>query len=158
MKREDITAIFPDIKKEDLDKIMDLHGADLNASKTELASLRGQLAAAQAEVEKYKAKPGELDAAKELKAVKDELAGLRKANSLRDLREKVSKETGVPASLLTAEDEEGCKTQAEAIKAFSDSSKPATGYPHLRDGGEVHGTAGTANRDKFAEWFNKSMN
>ena len=137
MKREDITAIFPDIKKEDLDKIMDLHGADLNASKTELASLRGQLAAAQAEVEKYKAKPGELDAAKELKAVKDELAGLRKANSLRDLRE---------------------KTQAEAIKAFSDSSKPATGYPHLRDGGEVHGTAGTANRDKFAEWFNKSMN
>ena len=64
-------------------------------------------------------------------------------------RERVSRDTGVPASLLTAETEEACKSQAEAIKAFA---KPA-GYPQVRDGGEVHGSGPSSTRDKFADWM-----
>ena len=154
MKRTDITALFPEIEKEKLDKIMDLNGADINAAKAELENIRGQLAAAQAEIASLKAKPAAGDASAELQALKDELAGLKTANALREIREKVSKDMGVPASLLTAETEEACKTQAEAIKAFADQ-KP--GYPNLTDGGEVHGTGPESTRDKFASWFNEAM-
>ena len=89
----------------------------------------------------------------QLKAVTDELNGLKQANALRDLREKVSKETGVPASLLTAETEEACKAQAAAIR---DYAKPS-GYPPVRDGGEVHPANATATRDQFADWLNQSF-
>lgn len=152
MKRTDITALIPDLPKETLDKIMDLNGADLNTKNNELELLRTQLAAAQSELAGLKAGG---DHSAELQALKDELAGLKNANALRDLREKVSKESGVPASLLTADTEDACKAQAEAIKAYAQPS----GYPGLRDGGEVHATGGTtATRDQFAEYFNKIMN
>lgn len=58
-------------------------------------------------------------------ALQKELDGIRKDNKTRGTREKVAKETGVPIDLLTGEDEESCKKQAEAILAFA---KPA-GYP-----------------------------
>ena len=70
-----------------------------------------------------------------------------------ELREKVSKDTGVPASLLTAETEEACKDQAEAIKANANPK----GYPSFRDGGEVQPSGTSATRDKFADWFNETM-
>ena len=66
------------------------------------------------------------------------------------LREKVSKDSGVPASLLTGATEEECKTQAEAIKAYAQPK----GYPKVPDGGEVHNAPGAAaTRDKFAEFM-----
>lgn len=147
MKRTDITALFPEIEKEKLDKLMELNGADINAAKAEAETLQQQLTAAKAELEQLKAKPDA--SAEQLAAVQRELDELKLSNSLRDLRERVSRDTGVPASLLTAETEEACKSQAEAIKAFA---KPA-GYPQVRDGGEVHGSGPTATRDKFADWM-----
>ncbi len=54
-----------------------------------------------------------------------ELDALKNANSINQARTKVSKETGVPTELLTGEDEESCKAQAEAILKFA---KP-TSYP-----------------------------
>lgn len=155
MKRTDITALFPDIDKEKLDKIMDLNGADVSAAKAELESLRGQLAAAQSEIAQIKAKQPETgeDAAAQIKALKAELDGMKKAATVRDLREKVAKATGVPASLLTAETEEACKSQADAIRAYAQPD----GYPKVRDAGEVHGAGGSATRDKFAEWFNENI-
>lgn len=151
MKRTEITAILPDIDAEKLDKIMDLNGADVNRMKAEMEQLRGQLTAAQSELAGLKAKG---DNGAELQALKDELTSLKTANALRDLREKVSKESGVPASLLTADTEDACKAQAEAIKAYAQP----TGYPAVRDGGEVHATGGKpATRDQFAEYVNKIM-
>lgn len=45
------------------------------------------------------------------------------------IREKVSKETGVPVELLTGEDEETCRKQAEAImKMAKDGKKPTGAY------------------------------
>lgn len=63
-----------------------------------------------------------------------ELAGIKKANEVRDMRSNVSKETGIPIDLLTADTEEECKKQAEAIKAFA----MPKGYPQVSDGGEVN--------------------
>lgn len=74
-------------------------------------------------------------------------------NAVREIRTKVSQETGVPANLLFGDDEETCKKQAENILAFA---KPA-GYPKVPDGGEPqHRTSGGA-AEHFAEWFNQSL-
>lgn len=154
MKRTDITALFPDATKDQIDKIMDLAGEDVNKAKGDLATVQGQLSAAQAELQALKAKPADSGQEAKIQALQDELAGLKLANTLRDLREKVSKETGVPASLLTAETEEACKTQAEAIKAFKDE-KP--GYPQLKDAGEVRTPGSSSARDKFADWMSENF-
>ena len=157
MKRTDITELFPDATKEQIDKLLGINGADINAAKGDLETVRGQLAAAQTEIAGLKAQPAGGDHAAKIKALEDELNGLKNANALRDLRERVSKDMGVPASLLTGETEEACKTQAEAIKAYADQTQKA-GYPVVPDGGEVHKGGSAATRDKFAEWFNESMN
>ena len=155
MKRTDITELFPDATKEQIDKILNINGADITAAKGDLEAVRGQLATAQAEITSLKAKPADPDTAAQLQAVRDELAGLKAANALRDIREKVSKELGVPASLLTGDTEDACKTQAEAIKAYADQ-KP--GYPSVKDGGEVHHNPGpSAARDKFADWMQENF-
>ena len=86
-----------------------------------------------------------------------QLDALLRADSLRQLREKVAQETGVPANLLFGEDEETCKAQADAILNFS---KPQGGYPSVKDGGEVvrpTGTVGkTSTSQQFAQWFEES--
>lgn len=152
MKRTDITALFPEATDDQIKAIMDLNGADINKAKEGMDALRGQLSTAQADLEALKAKPGE-DSAR-LADVQKELDALKAANALRDLREQVSKATGVPAELLTQTDEAALKAQAEAIKAYA---KPSS-YPNVRDGGEVHGSGAAATRDKFADWFKEAMN
>lgn len=61
MKREDIKALLPDISKENLDKIMDLHSADVGAHKnsvstltTERDQLKAQLEEANKQIQSYK--------------------------------------------------------------------------------------------------------
>ena len=151
MKRSDITTIFPDATDEQIQKIMDLNGGDINRAKGDLETVRGQLATAQSELETLKNAPNP-DSAK-LAEVTAELNGLKQANSLRDLRERVSRETGVPASLLTGETEEDCKAQAEGIKAYA---QPA-GYPQIRDGGEPLTPPASATRDQFANWMEQAL-
>lgn len=78
---------------------------------------------------------------------------LLKANEISTMRLNVSKETGVPIELLTAETEEECRTQAEKINAFA---MPKS-YPKVSDGGEVSGTIGRSARDQFAEVMNNFL-
>lgn len=61
-------------------------------------------------------------------ALQKELDGLKAANNVKAIREKVSKDTEVPIECLTADTEEGCKAQAEAILKFA---KPKS-YPSTR--------------------------
>lgn len=155
MKRTDITDLFPEASKEQIDRIMDLNGQDIGRAKSELETLRGQLSAAQNELETLKAAPPkdpDQELRAQLQAATDELEGLKRSNAVRDLRDRISKETGVPASLLTGETEETCKAQADAIREYA---KPS-GYPPVRDGGEVH-RSGTATRDQFAAWLDQSL-
>ena len=91
------------------------YDAEQEAGKTEIQKATERIAALQAQVDAY-----------------------TKADNLRSIRDKVSKETGVPANLLYGEDEDGCKAQAEAILAYA---KPQTGGTAIRDGGD-HGASG----------------
>lgn len=163
MKREQITELFPNATKEQIDKIMSLNGADINSAKGELDTLKGQLSTAQGELEKLKKlkeeSQGEPDKLKEaaaaIKALQTELAGMKQAETLRAMREKVSTEKKIPASLLTGETEDACNAQADAILAFAKTG--AAGYPNLRDGGEHGAPPTTATRDKFAEWAKENL-
>ena len=85
--------------------------------------------------------------------LESELKGLKRAEELRAIREKVASETGVPTNLLTAETEEACMEQARNILAF----KGETSYPILKDGGEVQGNPKGNTKQQFAEWANKAF-
>lgn len=87
--------------------------------------------------------------ANELQAQVDSMTA---AGKLRDMRAKVAKDTGVPEALLSAETEEACTAQAQAILNFA---KP-NGYPEVNDGGEItHKTTGST-REQFAAWFEQA--
>lgn len=85
-------------------------------------------------------------------ALDSELKALKQANALRELRQQIATETGVPARLLTATTEEDLKAQAEQIMEFA---RP--GYPVIRDGGEIPALPPSKQktRDQFADWFSK---
>lgn len=83
-------------------------------------------------------------------ALQKELDDFKTAEKVRLMHEKVSKDTGVPANLLTGDSEEACKAQAKQILEFSRPS----GYPQVRDGGEARTSGKKSTRDSFAEWFN----
>lgn len=158
MKRTDITEIFPEATKEQIDKLMGINGADINGAKGETESLKTQLATAQTEIEKLK---GSSASAEDLKAARDalaaaqtELSTMKAAEALRLMREKVSTDKAVPASLLTGETEDDCIAQADAILAFA---KTGGKYPSVKDGGEVTPTSAPATRDKFAEWASENL-
>ena len=86
-------------------------------------------------------------------ALQAELEGYKKADAIRQVRDKVASEKGLPASLLTAETEEECSAQADAILSFA--QKPD--YPTVKDGGEVINTGKKTTRDQFADWMNKQF-
>ena len=160
MKREQITELFPQATKEQIDKLMDLNGADINSAKGELDTLKGQLTTAQGELKKLKesagGQPDKLKEATEaITALQTELAAMKQAETLRVMREKVSGEKKIPASLLTGETEEACNAQADAILAFAKSG--SSGYPNLRDGGEANHQTQLKTRDQFAEWAEKQL-
>lgn len=77
-----------------------------------------------------------------------ELNGLKKSEEIRQTREKIATETGIPANLLTGDTEESCKAQAEAIKAFATPN-----YPKVKDSGEVPKTVSGNAKADFAEYM-----
>lgn len=85
-------------------------------------------------------------------ALQKQLDDLTKAAEIRNVRDKISGETGVPASLLSAETEEECKLQAEAILKFANNSNS---YPSVKDAGEVANVPSTnkTNGQLFGEWL-----
>ena len=160
MKREQISEIFPDATKEQIDKLMGINGTDINSAKGDLDGLKGQLATAQAELAKLKeASDSPKDALREasaaIKALQSELDSMKKADALRTMREKVSTDKKIPASLLTGETEDACNAQADAILAFAKTG--ASGYPQLKDAGEHPASSTVATRDKFAEWAKENL-
>lgn len=64
-----------------------------------------------------------------MEALRKELDQLKSEKTVRQAREKVAKEMSIPVDLLTGEDEETCKKQAEAILNFA---KPKS-YPGTKE-------------------------
>lgn len=156
MKRTDITALFPDATDEQINTIMNLNGSDINKAKGDLDDVRTQLASAQSELTALKSNGGGdqlQEVTNKVAALQNELDKRDRAEALRTMREKVSGENNVPASLLTGETEEACAEQAKAILAFAQSS----GYPVIRDGGEPPRQPTIKTRDKFAEWAKDNL-
>lgn len=119
-----------------------------------------------ADYETLKEKAGKYDAAEEAaksdleketeraNALQQQLNELLRKDTLRQVREKVAQETGVPADLLFGDSEEACKAQAEGILKFA---RPQ-GYPSVKDGGEVvKPGSGASTSQQFADWLNESL-
>lgn len=111
-----------------------------------------------AKAEKYdrleEANKSELQKASErVASLEAQLDALNKAKEVEEMREKVATEIGVPAKLLTADTEEACIEQANAIKEYA---TPA--YPTIRDAGEIRGTSKADTRTQFAEWATQAFN
>ena len=92
-------------------------------------------------------------ATEKVAALQAQVEAYTKADNLRSIREKVSKETGVPAGLLYGEDEDSCKAQAQAILAYA---KPQPGGTVIRDGGDPQTKPSGSTRDQFADWFSNA--
>lgn len=87
-------------------------------------------------------------------ALQAKLTALEKEGTVRQVREKVAKDTNVPAELLTGEDEESCKKQAEAILKFA---KPKS-YPGTKSSAKKiaeHHEADDAMREFAHQIFGK---
>lgn len=97
----------------------------------------------------------ELEKAREKSAaLEKELSEIKKAEELRTIREKVAGEYNIPASLLTAEDEEALTEQAKALLTWAKPSE----YPRVRDAGEVQGSLKRTAKDAFNEWAQMALN
>ena len=149
MKRTDITDLFPEAPKEAIDKLMDINGADVNAAKSEIDSLRQQLAEAQNNQGGEELKKAQ----QQISQLQKELDSMKAAETIRLTREKVAGEKKVPAHLLTGETEEACASQADQILAFAAQSKA---YPSLPDGGEPAKPTAATPRKKFEEWLKQT--
>lgn len=82
-----------------------------------------------------------------------ELDSMKKANEVKEMRERVANEAGIPTNLLTGENEDECKEQAKAIKDFAQLN----GYPTVRDSGEITKTNKATTRQQFAEWAEQAL-
>lgn len=151
MKRTDITALFPDATEEQINKIMDINGSDINNARKNYDDLQASLASTQAELQAAKAGADELTKEHErAEALQKQLDERNAADAIREMKDKVSQETGVPANLLTAEDEDACRQQAASIKEYATPK-----YPTVQDGGDPHPPTQKATREQFAEWLDE---
>lgn len=82
-----------------------------------------------------------------------ELDSMKKANEVKEMREKVANEAGIPTNLLTGETEDECKEQAKAIMDFA----KINGYPTVKDSGEITKTNKATTRQQFAEWAEQAL-
>lgn len=87
-------------------------------------------------------------------ALESELISIKKSNAVREVREKVANETGVPAHLLNGETEEACMEQAAAILSYKNEGKNNNSYPTVKDSGEVNKVGKPTTRQQFADWVN----
>lgn len=116
--------------------------------------------------EDLKAKAEKFDAAEEAnkselqkateraEALQAKVDSMTKAEEVRNIRAEVSKETGIPASLLTADTKEACEEQAKAIAEFT-ANNESPAYPSVKDGGDPQTNSKKSTREQFAEWIDK---
>lgn len=101
------------------------------------------------------ANKSELDKAHErVSTLETELNAMKKAEEVRQIREKVAKEMSIPAqsmSLITGETEEACKEQAKAILSIAVPSS----YPQIPDGGELQNVNKGTARDLFKDYMSQ---
>ena len=151
MRRTDITNLYPDATEDQINKIMDINGSDINNARKNYDDLQKSLADTQAELEAAKKGSDELTKEHErAELLQKEIDKRNAEDAIREMKSKVSKETGIPTELLTETEEEACRKQAASIKEFATPR-----YPSVHDGGEPHPVEQKATRDMFADWLDE---
>lgn len=136
----ELDAIVGDRLKRDRAKY-----ADYDSLKEKAQKYDEQVEASKSELQK---------ATDRAQALETELNRLKKDTEVRNIRQAIAEETGVPASLLSGDTDEECRAQASKILEFA---KPG-GYPSVPDGGEIPHSAGKkSTRQVFAEWAEKAF-
>ena len=126
--QEQVDAIVADRLKRERAKYADYDDLKTKATKYDEAE-----EASKSELQK---------ATEKAEALQKRLDEMEKAETVRNVRSKVSTETGVPINLLYGEDVETCNAQAQSILQFMNSrntnantvNKP---YPTVKDSGEA---------------------
>lgn len=126
------------IVKDRLDREKQKYG-DIKALKEKAAKFDEWESANKSELEKANEKASSLE---------KELADIKKAAELKELRDKVAAEYKVPPVLLTADNEDDIKEQAKALIGWANPN----GYPDVNDGGEVNNVKSRSTRDQFEQW------
>lgn len=93
--------------------------SDYEDLKTKAAEYDKQQEANKTELQKAQEKAAKLQS---------KIDSMESAGKIRDIRDKVSRDTGVPVDLINGEDEDTCKAQAEAILKFAKGSH----YPGVK--------------------------
>lgn len=177
MKREDVSKIIPNITPEQLDSLMNLHGADITAKaneitalKAEKSSLTEQLNTANSKLEGYdpewkaKAEQAKTDAASQMAALEKGFALERKAAGLKFSSESARKAflSDAKAQDFVVKDGEvlGFDDYVKAFKAADPSAiLPDGGLPGFsasapggnRQPANAHEAANAAFRAAFAQ-------
>lgn len=119
--------------------------ADYDALKEKAAQYDAEKEAEKSELEK---------ATERAAALQAELDDMKHQSEVRALRDKVALQTGVPATLLSADTEDELMDQANKILEFA---KP-NAYPSVKDGGEVtHNVGKRTAKQQFAEWAEEAL-
>lgn len=104
--------------------------------------------------EMQEASKSELQKAQEKAAkLEAEITSMKKEAEVTAMRLKVATEKGVPVDLLNGETEEACQAQADKLLAF----KGDTGYPVVKDGGEVRVSGKASTAEQFENWAQKTL-
>ena len=153
MKREDVSKIIPGITSDQLDSIMNLHGADITAKVNEITTLKAekttlteQLSTANSKLEGYdpewkaKAEQAKTDAAAQIAALEKGYALERKASGL-----KFSSESARKAFLTDAKAQNFILPDG-GMARFSASATGAPGQP-----ANTHEAANAAFRAAFGQ-------
>ena len=140
--QSELDAIISDRLKREREKY-----ADYEALKEKATKLDEIEEASKSELQK---------ATERAERLESELTQLKRAEEIRQIRDKVAAETGVPSALMSGETEEACAEQAKAIMEFKAQS--ASGYPAVKDAGEILGAIKGSTRQQFAEWANEALN
>jgi chromosome segregation ATPase len=130
------------------DEVNELMGKVRRETREKYADYDDLAKKAKAYDEAQEAAKTELEKAREesAKAI-DELNALKAEKARSELRQKVSKETGVPADLISGDDEESMTASAQAIADYAKSA--STIAPHDKGGAARKG--GKSNADLFAD-------
>lgn len=173
MKREEVKGILPDITDEQLTKIMDLHGADIERQKqtittltTERDAARTQLGDANKKLEGYdpewktKAEQAENNAKAQVAVLQSDFAAESAVSGVQFSSESARKAFlgDLKAKKLTLQD--GKLLGFDDFLADYKKTDPnafASGYPNVRDGGDPNKTPTSSTREQFASWFNEVM-
>ena len=169
MKREDITALLPDITEEQLDKIMGLHGADVTNLKESLATAQNDLTTARSKLTaaNEKLKGYDPDWQTKMTNAQNQVGAVRRDAAIQAaLMAAGARNTKAALAMLDLEKVklgedgklDGLEEQlTELTKSDSwlvASGRPDTGMSTMSTGGE-HGQGGTAGGDGVEAAFSK---